>query len=114
MKFILTIIIGINLLIVGCKSEDNPTSPSIPSINSIEEQINTIRPINYIRVYNYDGNNTYTIHVRTNPTISPSGFLDAYASKGFLIVVYSSNSYYYNLSRVIEIETRPNEINMRF
>lgn len=90
----------------GCKDEDNPVQPG-PEINSIEEQINSIRPIKRVYIYNYNGSGGNSLH--GTPYIQ-----DAFASRGFLIIIESDETLYYNLSRVISIKAYENEIRIQY
>ncbi|KAA3597135.1 MAG: hypothetical protein DWQ06_14005 [Calditrichaeota bacterium] len=61
---------------------------------TIEDEINSIRPIQSISILNFDG------------TSSPNSFVertDAYAKEGFLVIEFTDYAIYYELKTAVSI-----------
>lgn len=62
---------------------------------SIEDEINSIRPIQSISIKNTEGNSL--------PNSNFFGETDAYAERGYLIINVEDRSYYYDLNAAVHI-----------
>jgi len=104
-KVLLIAIIFSSVFFESCKDEASPVNPAF----TIEQKINSAKPINTITVWNYTASgDKIGFNKGTSSDIS-----DAYATSGYF-VVKSYNDFYFNLSRVKSVEISSNSVTLNY
>lgn len=106
---ILIILILVALTFHGCEKIDSPAS----TVFSIDDRINSARPINRVTVDNYFSSGNSITFDRVGRALIKMN--DAYAQNGYFIVKTDEyGDYYFNLELIKSITIDTNEISLRY